>query len=388
MDYTKQVFVKLLANCICEEKIINEIDFSKIDSEELIRLSEVNTVSPLVYTSIKDFENVPSDLLEKLKLEFSRITLKMAKYDTVQARVVDELNGLGLPYAIVKGKTIAKYYPSKELRNMSDIDVLVLPKDFEEVKKSMFDFCEEKPDQVGNEFECSFVLNGITIELQNNLAYDKNLSGKYDYDKYFLDLINHRTKDGNVSVLEPKYSFIYNIYHMAQHFYYSGSGVRMITDIAVMIKYFKNTFNWDEIIDTLKEIELFEYANNIFSLIDEWFGIKIPSDSFKKKEISEELKEYILEAGVFGRANINSDVAYFRKHDGFFKWLFPPYSYMRTYSGWFKEKPAVLLPLAYVIRMGHGLRMRGGMVKGISVTGQTKKDFERHKEYVKLMGLE
>ena len=66
MDYTKQVFIGLLANCICEEKKINEIDFSKLDSEELLFLSSENTVSAIVYTSLKDFENAPEELMEKL----------------------------------------------------------------------------------------------------------------------------------------------------------------------------------------------------------------------------------------------------------------------------------------------------------------------------------
>ena len=75
MDYTKQVFLKLLANCICEEKKIEKIDFEKLDSEELIRLSRVNTVAAIVYSSIKDFDAVPSDLLETLKNEFMRSVL-------------------------------------------------------------------------------------------------------------------------------------------------------------------------------------------------------------------------------------------------------------------------------------------------------------------------
>ena len=388
MDYTKQVFLKLLANCICEEKKINEIDFEKLDSEELLYLSNVNTVSAIVYSSIKDFDEVPKDLLDELKNQFAKTTLKMAKYDTVQANLVEKLNNAGFPYAIVKGKTIAKYYPSPELRYMGDIDVLVDPKDFEQAKELFKGFCEDKPGQLDNEYEYSFVNNNVIIELQNNLAYERDLSGRFDYDKYFGDLINHRTTDGNVSVIEPEYSFIYNIYHMAQHFYYGGCGVRMIIDIAVMIKHFENDFNWDEIINTLKVIQLYDFAANIYNIIVEWFGIKVKSFSCEKIEVSEEVQEYFINAGIFGRASINSDIIYFRKNDNFFKWLFPSYSYMRKYYAWFKDKPAILLPAAYVGRMVKGFRMRGGLVKGISVMGQTKKDYKKHIEIVELMGLE
>ena len=387
MDYTKQVFIDLLANCICEEKKINEIDFSKLDSEELLFLSSENTVSAIVYTSLKDFENAPEELMEKLKREFSRNALKMAKFDTVQNQVVEHLNDSDIPFAIVKGKTIAKYYPSPELRNMADIDVLVWPKDYKNAKELFHSFCDEKPGQVDNEFEYSFMTNGVTIELQNNLAYEKNLAGVFDYEKYFGDLLNHTIKDGDVCELEPTYSFIFNIYHMAQHFYYAGCGVRMVMDIAVLIKHFRDTFDWEEILSTLKEIKLFEFATNIFSIIDEWFGITIPSSSYKRAQVPDDCVKYIINAGIFGRASINSDVSYFRKNGGFLKWLFPSYGYMRKYYKWFENKPAILLPAAYVGRMIHGLQMRGGVVKGISVTGQTKKDYETHKEIVSKMGL-
>ena len=388
MDYTKQVFLKLLANCICKEKKINEIDFEKLDSEELLHLSRVNTVSAIVYSSIKDFDEVPNDLLEELKNAFAKTTLKMAKYDTVQATLVEKLNSASFPYAIVKGKTIAQYYPSPELRYMADLDVLVYPKDYEQAKEYFKTFCGDKPGQVDNEYEYSFMTNNVTIELQNNLAYEKNFSGKFDYEEYFGKLLKHRTTDGNVSVIEPEYSFIYNIYHMAQHFYYGGCGVRMILDIAVMLKHFENDFDWDEIINALKEIQLYDFAANVYNIIVEWFGIKVRSFSCEKIEVSEEIQEYFINAGIVGRANINSDIIYFRKNDNFFKWLFPSCSYMRKYYAWFSNKPAILLPVAYVGRMIRGLRMRGGLVKGISVTGQTKKDFEKHKEIVESMGLE
>lgn len=388
MDYTKQVFLKLLANCICEEKKIEKIDFEKLDSEELIRLSRVNTVTAIVYSSIKDFDGVPSDLLETLKNEFMRSVLKISKYNTVLGMVAEKLNDADFPYALVKGKTIAKYYPSEELRNMSDLDILVSPDDYEKAKTVFGSFCKERQGRINNEHEHSYVLNDVTIELQNNLAYHKDLSGRADYKGYFGDLINHRIKDGNLSVIEPSYSFIYTIFHMAQHFYYAGCGVRMIVDVAVLIKHFANLFDWDEIIDTLEELKLNDFAMNVFSIIDEWFEIRIPSSRYEKRIIFEECQEYFIDSGIFGKESINSDVENVRRTDSFFKWAFPSYSYMREHSDWFKNKPAILLPTAYIVRIAKGLKTRGGVVKGISVTGQTKRDYNSHKEIVGKMGLE
>ena len=386
MDYTKRVFIQLLADCICAKKSNEQIDFEKLDSEELLYLSRVNTVSAIVYSSIKDLENVPSDLLDELKKEFMRTVMKISKTNTVLDMVVEKLDSSSIPYALVKGKTIAKYYPSEELRDMGDIDILVSPDDFDRAKDLFDTFCSLKPEQVDNKYEISYMLNEVTIELQNNLAYDKNLSGKADYESFFKDLIDHKTKDDDLSVIEPSYSFIFNIYHMAQHFYYGGCGVRMIIDLAVLIRHFKDIFDWEEVLETLKELELYDFAMNVFSIIDDWFDIKIPS-GYERREVSDECKEFFIEAGIFGRAKINSDVGNIIKQESFFRWAFPSYKYMRETNEWFKNKPAALLPMAYIIRMFRSLKYRGGIVKGISVTGQTSKDLKAHSEMVKTMGL-
>lgn len=388
MDYTKSVFLDLLANCICEDKRINRIDFQKLDSDNLIYMSRVNTVSAIVYSAIKDIENVPQDLLDIFKSEFEKEVLRSSKYRTVLEMVAEKLNASKIPYIIVKGKTIAKYYPSEELRHMSDLDVVVSPKDFGEAKKLFETFCLKKPGQIDDKYEISYVLNGVNIELQNNLAYGNELSGKYDYESYFNDLINHRIADGKIIEVEPSHGFIFNIYHMAEHFYYGGCGVRMILDIAVLIKQFKDVFDWNQILESLKELELFDFATNVFSIIDEWLNIRIPSEKYEKRKVPDESIEYFINAGIFGRAKINSDVANVRKSNSFFKWAFPSYKYMRESNEWFRNKPTILLPVAYVERMIRGLRHRGGVVKGISVMGQTKKDLDKHKEMVKIMGLE
>ncbi len=393
MDYTQEIFIGLLANGIGEKRL-NEIDFSKVDSEELIHLSRVNTVSAIVYSAIKDFDDVPNDLSDSLKSEFMRIVMKMSKYSSVLDIIVKNLDESNITYAVAKGKSIAKYYPEEELRDMGDIDILVPIEAYDEAKNLFKSFSYEKEDQVSDDYEFTFVLNGVDIELQKNMAHKKNLSGKVDYAQFFEDLINHRVVDNGISVIDPKYSFIFNIYHTAQHFYYAGCGVRMLLDIAVMIRYFKDTFDWDEIIETLKQLELFEFAINIFSIIDEWFGIRIPSSSYKKKEVSDECKEYFINAGIFGRAINNSDVVNIRKFnqgggkESFVKWAFPSSEYMRETNEWFKNKPKVLLPVAHVIRISKNLRKRGGLVKGTSVMGRTKQDLEKHKAIVKQMGLE
>ncbi|MCR5430064.1 MAG: nucleotidyltransferase family protein [Eubacterium sp.] len=388
MDYTKRVFLGLVANCICKEKRITEIDFQKLDSDELIRLSRINTVSAIVYSASKEFDEVPKDLLGTLREDFMKSVWKMSKYKTVLDMVAEKLAKADFPYVLVKGKTIAKCYPSEELRDMSDLDIVVPQEKFEEAKEYFLTFCEEKPIQVSHEYEISFVIDIVNIELHCNVAYKKNLSGKVDYEKYFKDISSHSVPNEGINEVEPSVGFIFDIYHMAQHFYYGGCGVRMITDIAVQIRYYENKFDWDEILDSLKEIGLFEFAINIFSIVDDRFGIRVPSGQYKKRNIPEECIEYFVDAGIFGASNINSDVGTIRKSDSTLRWVFPSYGYMREYCEWFENKPAFLLPVAYVVRMFKGLGKRGGLIKGISVTEKTKKDLAKQKEIVKTMGLE
>lgn len=396
MSYTEQVFINLIANCINDNGQKNEIDFSKLDCDKLLELSRINTVCAIVYNELKKYEDAPEGLMKSLKDEFSKAIMRYSKQTSVQSILIEKLESQNIEYAIVKGPTIAKYYPSEELRYMGDIDVLVADKDYGKTKELLDSMGTVKEGASDNGYEVPYLFKGVAIELHRKLCYRKNMSGKVDYEKYFDDLISHRVKDESLYAIEPENSFIYIVYHMAEHFYYSGCGVRMLLDIAVLTKHFRETFDWESIMTELDNIGLRKFLENVFDINYKWFGIKPPIETTGIDESTfDELSNHFINAGIFGRASLNSDLVNIRKlnqeskkNDSVMRWAFPPYSYMKETNEWFKNKPAILLPVAYIVRGVGSLRKRGGIVKGLSVTGKTKQDLEKHQRLVKMMELE
>lgn len=61
---------------------------------------------------------------------------------------------------------------------------------------------------------------------------------------------------------------------------------------------------------------------------------------------------------------------------------------MREHSDWFKDKPAILLPVAYVERFIRNARERGGVMKWLKAIKKGKKKRDSHNNILEIMGLE
>ena len=60
---------------------------------------------------------------------------------------------------------------------------------------------------------------------------------------------------------------------------------------------------------------------------------------------------------------------------------------MRDYSVWYRNKPAILLPVAYAERMVRNIKARGGLVKVVKNIAVGKKDLNEKDIILKSVGL-
>lgn len=397
MDYTSEVYIKLISETINESAKIEYIDFEKINQEYFIKLCMIHKNATIIYTSLKKHDNVPKDLLKILKDGFMTLVMNHANKKTVQDILVLRFAKTSIRFAIIKGLTIAQYYPDPELRTMGDIDILVAKEDFEEAGEVMKEVGGIKDEEQSDPGVARYQLKNEPVEVHASVAYHKNMSGRFDYENFFSDMIENSTRKGAILEINPDYNFIFMIYHMAQHFYYSGCGVKMITDVAVMIQALRDELDWNKVMETLDKIRLKTFTLMTFNLVEYWFKIKAPVSLPEMKEKNIEIiSKYILEAGVFGKEKLNNDAAQLRKQNqitktregSMLRWVFPGYRYMRESSEWFRGKPAIMLPLAYYERIIRNAEKRGGVMKWGRKLKNTRERLSEHEDVVKIMGLE
>lgn len=254
------------------------------------------------------------------------------------------------------------------------------------------EYSYERSDKENNIYK----LSKINIEIHSGIAFGENLSGKYDYYNYFKDAFENAEQCEEYTYeMTPQFNLIYVLYHTAKHCYKNGCGVRMITDIAVMVQVYKDIIHWDDLFKELEKIGLNKFADKIFSLCNRWFGTEIPLAGYEYDFSDIEIVENnILTGGVYGYKNVDKDTGVIMKNKSKYyilsivKWAFPSYKKMREHSDWFKDKPAILLPVAYVERFIRNARERGGVMKWLKAIKKGKKKRDSHNNILEIMGLE
>lgn len=278
-------------------------------------------------------------------------------YD-IRASVADELFGFlsDIPFFILKGIKVAKFYPVKELRTMGDIDLLVHLEDREEVDKRLIEHGFELVDKLTGEWE--YLKNGVLIELHTALVYKYSKSTTdRKLQKYFNNCWDYY-HDGE---LDFNFHVLFLFMHLRKHIMETGVGFRQFLDLAVLT--LRADLDWEWIRKEAEKLDLFSFIEMVMAFNQRCFNVPSPfstdmiDDPFVEKAV-----HIVFDDGVFGFENddnqFNRAINEWKKTGNrfartgvFFKHVLWPYEKMITmpeYS-WLRGKK-YLLPLAWINR--------------------------------------
>lgn len=387
MKYTDEAYIKLIANAIGKNEY--DIDFSLVSLDRLMKLCAFHKTAGLVCVGINKLEKAP---LKYKKIFQDGLKLEVIEYVN-KSNLLDELSNQltdrGIKHILIKGKSIAKYYPQEELRRLGDIDLLISSKDKGNVKHIIEKMGATHIYERSDEYVDFYRTEKVDIEIHSKIVTGKWFSDAQIY-KDFTEIVFAKSQVISGQLYEPDFvtSMVYNVYHTAKHFYEGGCGIRMIADLWLMRKAAEEDI-FDEVLKTLEIMGLKNFAIKIFKIGDKWFGNS-------KEEIVDlpQIQNYIIKSGLYGNGNVNSDVAQMRKSKkgnyigNVFKWLFPSYKQMKESSLWFKDKPAILLPIAYIVRGYTNVKERGGIIKTSTKILKGHKENSNLNNMLRIMELE
>lgn len=261
----------------------------------------------------------------------------------------------------MKGSVLKGIYPRPELREMSDIDILIDSNENEKV-------CEILKN-LGYELYSSIKHHDIyrkgpcmTVEAHKYL-YDKTVDNT-QY-KYFLGFDKANLCLGQDFSYEFGLEdfYVYMIAHAAKHFYAMGCGIRNLIDIFVYLSKYRDSMDWKYTRDELEKCGIADFAVHMEKLAFDWLENK-ELDSFY-----EDLFQYMLDSGIYGKDE-NGIWNKFcdEKKDKISKselklwYFFPPLYYMAEYYPWLEERH-FLLPVSWVIRFFRGVFLHKGRKK-------------------------
>ena len=296
-----------------------------------------------------------------------------------------------IPHMPVKGWYVRTLYPVPELRTFGDIDILINKHD------------RQKTDEL-------FTKNGYSVKenWEPTYSYDKGVGrcevhtelmdsdlGKGEQViSYFSDALKTAEKDAGERFSPQKdLHLIYLFCHLAKHLYSGGAGIRMYMDIALFLKAYNGTLNFNKICEDFKELNLDRFFKTVTLACSEWFQIDLPFEITDiRPESLDALKEYTFGADLFGKTRDKSIISLRNAEAGskgsvLKDTLFPNAKKIEERYKFIKGRK-YLLPLAWVARSFVNLKEIPKKLKYIKKVSNTNMDsVSDYNEFISNLGL-
>lgn len=331
-----------LLKCAVTGSEISEPDES-IDFEKIYEIAGRHNVQMTAYYGIKKLKSsLPAEIgakWENMHLHgISRSIRQLAELK----KICDVFTKEKIVHMPLKGSLIKHMYPSPDMRNMADMDILIKPEDADRVYDIMMEMdytCEMKGKFHHDVYMKEPIYN---IEIHVSL-FDE---GDGVWDSYYKDILDRTSAGQNEyeRVLSHEDFYVYNIAHFAKHFQEGGSGIRSVMDIYIMNNAMPD-MNMVYVNEQLEKLELSDFYKKVTALEKYWFeGGKLSG------EIGE-TADYVLSSGTYGTVynSVKNQIKRNGRFKGFLINAFPPVERMQFTFPFLKKVP-VLLPLCWIAR--------------------------------------
>lgn len=334
-----------------------------ITVEQLEDIASRNHMDYLILGALLRLEYLPEEYVIKFRNRVMYSIMKTATQVTEMRVILERFEEEQIVNQPMKGSCLKFIYPSPEMREMGDIDILVRQD------------CMRRADSIlqGMGYTMSKSIKHHDIYLKkpymvlevHRAMYDKTVD-KNQYE-YFSDLSKAVLRDGYQYTYDfkPEDFYVYMLAHMAKHFYKMGCGIRNLVDIYVFRKKFDSVMDKEYVKAELNKCGLISFSWYMERLADIWLG------EGDWDEFSEQLFAYMMDSGIYGKdengiwnkfaeeklQGKNVTVAQLKLW-----YYFPPLHYMSEYYPWLVKFP-FLKPVAWGIRLFGGVFKKKGIHK-------------------------
>lgn len=358
----------------------------KMNLFNIYKFSKAHSITAIVYNAlevsgiISDNEDMTVECIKMLsqwKHDRDRVIFINTHMDIEREKILGFMEQKGIWYVPLKGIILRHLYPSTEMRQMGDNDILYDKKYQEDLYEFMLANKYEAEEYKESNHDTYIKRPMYNFEMHTSLFNDKNTGV---WNNYYNDIIKRLVKDEDKQYgyhFTDEDFYIYLIIHMMKHFDEGGIGIRAMIDCYLYIKEYNYKLDWSYINSELETLGISDFEKKIKVLSSKMFS---NIDGLQKAEISADeaaLLKYIFYSGTYGGqaskiiynvAKLNSENKKPNKKGWKIKYLwkrvFPEKEFMmRYYPTAYKYK--VLIPFVYVQRIFKGIfqKKRHGYLK-------------------------
>lgn len=356
-----------------------------ITVNDIIFYAHRSQMKCLILSSLLNVDNLEEDDISGLKnliiTGMMRASAQMQELKSLE-KVFEEAGVVNQP---MKGSVLRFLYPSPELREMSDLDILIAKQDMEKAEKVLRDCGYELMEVIKH--HSIYIKKPFIVVEAHHVMYDKTVDKKQS--RYFDNFSRTTIKEGckYTHVFGKEDFYVYMMAHMAKHFYQTGCGIRHLVDIYVYLKQYSEEIDRNYVDKELKKCGIYTFAKHMEKLAFAWL------DDEEVDEVYSDIFEYMMDSGIYGKdENGIWNMLCEENDDNISRWqlkkwyYFPPLYYMSEYYPYLQEKPW-LLPWAWFVRGVEGVLGHKGKYKRKMIERIDMDNVKKFKRIYKTVGL-
>ena len=245
----------------------------------------------LAWFSVEKLNNPPEgELFAQWQEVYAKAASKCLKQMMEIDFLAEEFSKRGYDIMFLKGSKIREYYPSPDMRTMTDIDLLVKSDDRKPIRAIMHELGYEEDIMDDGQVDAFKKLPIIYTEIHYDFS---NVNHAY-HDLFTIDW-NNLVETEKKHVYEMTYEDLYffNFGHYVKNMSKVGMGIRAVLDCYIL----RNSASQQQREDILKKFENTEiksFHSNILKIADIWFCGAEDDGSLNNAQ------KYLLETGTYG----------------------------------------------------------------------------------------
>ena len=206
-------FLELVRSGLYDKKIASFPTLSEGEWGTVLDIARKQTLVGILYSGVENLPPsviVPENVSLQLMMEASRIKSGSYEVLSVLKEVFSLLKGKGFHPEVLKGPSVARFYPHPELRQSGDLDIFLPAAEFG---------------------EAAFVLGDPTFTLPDGSVHYDWKGVDIDLHRNYFDL--HVEKDSLPPVPSPYATLVLLSSHILKHCMGPGIGLRQLCDLAL-----------------------------------------------------------------------------------------------------------------------------------------------------------
>lgn len=254
--------------------------------ELVFEYGKFHQVANIAFYSLEKLKNKPSpDLYQKWQAYRDQALM----CDIVQSYAAQELrDGMqsrGIRYMEVQGTKLKPLYPQSDFRTMSDIDFIIDGENIPKVRELM----------EGLGYDCESVykveMNGSRHPSTYVEIHTEYFLEDFDFRRVMHSPFEDMDEQGQC---RRNAFYLYNLLHIAKHYFYSGCGIRRVLDVYFLNQKYPECIHDPYVQQGLESAGMLDFVEEFTRLSEAWFG-------YEKQEFPRSaMATYIFNAGIHG----------------------------------------------------------------------------------------